>query len=321
MSNSEATASTPGNEIVVTRLLDAPRDLAFRAWTDPDCISLWWGPDGFRTTTEHMDVRPGGSWVFTMHGPDGTDYLNRIIYDEVVRPERITYRQSGDGETRDIKFRSTVTFDDEAGKTRITLRMVFETPRERDHVIENFGAVEGGKQTVTRLNDYLARQRREMQVFTPTEKQIRLERLLDAPRELVFEVWTKPEHIRKWWGCAVSELVVCEIDFRPGGKWRYVMRDDKGTEYPFKGEFFEIDPPGRIVSTQVYDVPPIDQNVAHIVTTFEEIAGKTLIVELMTMDTREARDGMLNSGMTDGAATAYRRLEELVLELKAERAK
>ena len=82
---------TAGREIVITRLIAAPPELVFDAWTDPKQIGRWWGPNGFTTTTHSMDVRPGGVWRFVMHGPDGRDYQNKIVYREVKRPERLVY--------------------------------------------------------------------------------------------------------------------------------------------------------------------------------------------------------------------------------------
>jgi uncharacterized protein YndB with AHSA1/START domain len=146
---------TSDREIVVTRVFDAPRELVFEAWTDPEQVVQWWGPFGFTTTIHEMDVRAGGVWRFVMHGPDGTDYDNHVVFDEVVKPERLVYRHGG-GEENDIKeFHVTVNFDeDDGGKTRLTLRLVAESPAERDRMVE-FGALEGGKQTLERLAEYL----------------------------------------------------------------------------------------------------------------------------------------------------------------------
>jgi uncharacterized protein YndB with AHSA1/START domain len=154
-SNSEATA-TSGREIVVSREFDAPRELVFEAWTDPEQLVQWWGPHGFTTTNHEMDVSPGGVWRFVMHGPDGTEYGNRVEFIEVAPPERLVYSHGPDGASEGPSFRVTVTFDDEDGKTRLTLRLVFASPAERDGAVE-FGALEGGKQTLERLADYLAK--------------------------------------------------------------------------------------------------------------------------------------------------------------------
>lgn len=148
--------STADREIVVCRVFDAPRELVFDAWTDVKHISNWWGPRGFTTTTHASDPRPGGLWRFTMHGPDGVDYPNLITWVEFQRPERLTYRHTGEGETADTKFDATVTFVDRGGQTEVTLRLLFATADERNHVADKYGAVEGGRETLQRLAEHLA---------------------------------------------------------------------------------------------------------------------------------------------------------------------
>lgn len=151
-------SSTADREIYASRLFDAPRERVFQLWTDPQHVGKWWGPRGFTTTTHAMDVRPGGEWRYTMHGPDGTDYKNRIVYLEVVPPERLVYKHSGEDESDPVKFHVTVTFAVERGKTRLDMRMVFDTPEERTLVVEKYGAVEGLNQTLSRLEELLAKE-------------------------------------------------------------------------------------------------------------------------------------------------------------------
>lgn len=144
------TESTANREIVVTRLFDAPRDLVFQMWTDPKHIVQWWGPKGFTSTIYEMDVKPGGVWRFVMHGPDGVDYQNKVVYLEIVRPERIVYSHvSGP------QFQMTVTLSEDGDKTMLTAQMLFESASLRDRVVKEFGAVEGLKQTLGRLQEYL----------------------------------------------------------------------------------------------------------------------------------------------------------------------
>jgi uncharacterized protein YndB with AHSA1/START domain len=144
--------NTTDREIVATRVFDAPRELMFKMWTEPEHIAQWWGPRGFTTTIYEMDVRPQGVWRFVMHGPDGADYQNKIVYLEIEGPERIVYDHvSGP------RFQSTATFEDLGGKTRLTVRMVFESAELRDKVARDFGAVEGLNQTLERLGERLAK--------------------------------------------------------------------------------------------------------------------------------------------------------------------
>lgn len=150
-------ADEAARSIVTTRVYDAPRELVFAAWSDPDRIAQWWGPNGFTTTTSEFDMRPGGVWRFVMHGPDGRDYQNRVTYEEIVRPERLVYRHGGGEEDLEpVEFRNTVTFEDLGGRTRLTMRAVFPSAAERDRVAREYGAVEGGEQTLARLAEYLA---------------------------------------------------------------------------------------------------------------------------------------------------------------------
>jgi len=142
--------------MVVSRVLDAPRELVWTAWTDPKHITHWWGPNGFSTTTSTYELRAGGIWRFVMHGPDGRDYQNRITFDEIVRPERIVYHHDGADDVEPVQFRTTVTFEELGGKTRLTMRAQFPSAAARDRVIREYGADEGMVQTLSRLADFLA---------------------------------------------------------------------------------------------------------------------------------------------------------------------
>jgi uncharacterized protein YndB with AHSA1/START domain len=141
--------------IVGTRVFDAPRELVWKAWTDPKHLAQWWGPNGFTTTTSAFDMREGGVWRFVMHGPDGRDYQNRVTFDEIVKPERIVYRHDGAEDVEPVQFTQTVTFEDLGGKTKITWRGVFPSAAERDRVIKEYGADKGLVQTLARLAEYL----------------------------------------------------------------------------------------------------------------------------------------------------------------------
>ena len=154
MTQSSQIAAPAEREIVIRRVFDAPRAQVFEAWTDPKRIAQWWGPRGFTTTIDEMDVRPGGTWRFVMHGPDGVDYPNRVVYDEIVRPERLVHMHGSDKEDEPGQFQVTVTFAEQSGKTTLTLRMLFQSAAERDKNVE-FGVIEGGNQTLERLAEHL----------------------------------------------------------------------------------------------------------------------------------------------------------------------
>jgi uncharacterized protein YndB with AHSA1/START domain len=152
------TESLTAREIVITRVFDAPREVIWNAWTDPKQVVRWWGPRGFTATIHEMDVRPGGVWKQTMHGPDGTDYPSHVVFFEVVKPERIVYSMVG-GRKGDPshQFEATWTFAAQDDKTRLTLRMLFPSAEIREHVAEVYGVIEGGNQTLDRLGEHLAK--------------------------------------------------------------------------------------------------------------------------------------------------------------------
>src|SRR5713101_8242613 len=149
---------TSDREIVITRVFNAPRELVFEAMANPKQVVQWWGPRGFTTTIHEMDVRPGGVWRHTMHGPDGTDYPNKSVFIEIVKPERIVYSHGG-GKKGDpgARFHATWTFEAQGGKTKLTLRMVFPSAEARDQVVKQYNAIEGGNQTLARLAEHLAK--------------------------------------------------------------------------------------------------------------------------------------------------------------------
>jgi len=136
-------------EELAARVLDAPRELVFRAWTDPDHLAKWWGPKGFTNTFQEFDLRPGGVWRFVMHGPDGVDYKNKSVFVEVVKPERIVFHHvSGP------RFQVTATFAGQAGKTMLTFHMLFDTAAECAKV--KGYAAEANEQNFDRLEAQLA---------------------------------------------------------------------------------------------------------------------------------------------------------------------
>jgi len=241
-----AITNTADWEIVVTRVFDAPREVVWNAWTDPEQVVEWWGPKGFTTTIHEMDVRPGGVWRRTMHGPDGTDYANKSVFIEVVKPERIVYSHDG-GKKGDpgAQFQATWTFEAQGDQTRLTLRMVFPSAAARQQVVKTYGAIEGGKQTLERLAGHLAKV--DSSVTAPPERAFLISRVFNAPRELVFKAWTDATDLKHWWGPQGFTWVSGKIDLRPGGFFHYCMRSPDGHEMWGKFAYWEIAAPERLV--------------------------------------------------------------------------
>jgi uncharacterized protein YndB with AHSA1/START domain len=141
-------------EIVVSRLIDGPPRLVFEAYSEVRHLSRWFGPDGFSTTTQSFDFRPGGTWVFTMHGPDGTEYPNHVEYREIFPHDRIVMLH-GSRESDPKAFTSTITFTERDGGCEVTLLSVFNTKEQRDEVVERYHAIEGAEQTLARLGAHI----------------------------------------------------------------------------------------------------------------------------------------------------------------------
>jgi uncharacterized protein YndB with AHSA1/START domain len=154
------------------------------------------------------------------------------------------------------------------------------------------------------------------QMSTPSDREVQLTRLFDAPRALVFEALTKPEHIRRWWGILSDKhsVPVCEMDARPGGKWRFVGRGPEGDYPAFYGECREVVPPERIVYTEIFEGFPTEESLVTAVLAEEN--GRTRLTVTSTFSSIDVRDMVINTGMAGGAATSYDRLEDLVGELQ-----
>jgi uncharacterized protein YndB with AHSA1/START domain len=154
-------------------------------------------------------------------------------------------------------------------------------------------------------------------VTLPSDQEILITREFDAPRHLVYKAWTTPELVRRWWSGHQGEMTTCEIDLRVGGRWRYVMVADGGFEVAFHGEYREIVPEQRIVTTQVYELPgaPEGEGVLNIVT-FTETAGRTTLTLLVQAASKEERDAILDSGMEVGMQQQLDLLEQLAVSLR-----
>jgi uncharacterized protein YndB with AHSA1/START domain len=275
MTSNEAVDTTVDREITATRVFRAPRALVWRMWTEREHIARWYGPRGFTLTTRVMDVRPGGRWAFVMHGPDGRDYENEIVYVELVEPERIVYDH-----VSKPSFRTTATLVAQGDETRMTMRMVFATAELRDWTIENHKADVGLGETLGRLGDELARA-----LADDAAPAMVMTRVFDAPRRLVFEAFVKREHLVRWWGPRGFSLPVCDVDPRPGGALRMCMRGPDGQDYWMRGSYREIAPPERLVFASFIH----DDESQEIVTTltFAEQDGKTTLTLRQTVPRAE----------------------------------
>lgn len=230
-----------GREHVVTRLVNAPRDLVFQAWTEPKHLQAWWGPDGFTTTSSKVEIKEGGEWIFIMHGPDGRGYGNKIVYREIRKPERIAYDHVGLGKDDEVNFKTVVTFHTQGDKTLVTMRGIFPSAEVLKQLVKERHADEGGNQTMDRMVAHVA----SMAHGSPKHRLV-ITRILNAPREKVFDAFVNEKTLAKWWGPDGFTNPVCKADARPGGKIYIEMTGPDGTKYPMEGSFKEVARPERL---------------------------------------------------------------------------
>lgn len=231
--------STSDRELVTTRLIRAPRSLVWKVWTDPEHLAQWWGPKGFSNTFDCFELRPGGEWRFVMHGPDGTDYKNRIVFEEIVPEERLVFDH-----TSGPRFKITATFVERGDQTEVTFRGVFQSAAEFD-AAKGF-AVEGNRETFDRMEDLVA---------LLNEPAFTLRRTFNAPRKLVWKAYTEAERLAQWWGPKGFELKVIKLDLRPGGLFHYAMTAPNGHQMWGKFIYRDLVAPQRMVFVVSFSDP------------------------------------------------------------------
>lgn len=237
-----STKSSP-NEIKITRVYDAPVEAVWDAWTDVEQVAQWWGPRGFTITTHSKDLRPGGHWDYTMHGPDGKDWPNVTKYFEVEEHAKLVYDHGG-SKDRPAMFRVTVLFNKLShNRTKMDMTMTLpsaEALEETKKIIKHAG----GNSTWDRLAEYLEKGASGKEKFV-------INRSFAVPLETMFEVWTDPEHFQQWLPPTGFTMEFKRADIRPGGETFYVMTNGTITMYG-KAHYLKIEKPHRLVYTQQF---------------------------------------------------------------------
>lgn len=243
MAEKKPTAKNKPNELYIERIYNAPVKTVWEAWTDPAQAAKWWGPRGFTLTSHSKELRPGGQWKYTMHGPDGKDWPNIATYHEVEKHSRLVY-DHGATETTPPLFRVTVTFEEIKGKTR--MEMIMALPDEESaKQTKKFIKQAGGNGTWDRLAEYLGKE-------TENKEKFFINRTFDAPIEKMFEVWTNPDHLAKWVPPTGFQMEYIEADIREGGNSFYLMFNDSGLRMYGQANYLKIEKPHRIVYTQQF---------------------------------------------------------------------
>ncbi len=236
-------ATNKTNVISLTRVYDAPLQSVWDAWTIPSEVAQWWGPRGFTLTTHSHDLRTGGHWHYTMHGPDGVDYENTTQYIEVEPLQRMIYDHGGHKD-RPPLFRVTALFTERGGRTQLDMSMAFDTP-EIAAEMRGFIRKAGGEATWDRLAEYLAKR------DTGTE-QFFISRTFDAAIERVYEMWTDPDHLAQWLPPTGATMRFLRVEPRIGGVSFYSMTPAKGAAIYGRLTYLSLEPPSRIVYTQQF---------------------------------------------------------------------
>lgn len=230
------------NEIHIQRLYDAPVQAVWDAWTDPAQVAQWWGPRGFTITTHSKDLRVGGHWRYTMHGPDGTDWPNTTVYHEVEPLAKLVYDHGG-SDDRPPLFRVTVLFREVDGKTLMDMTMALESP-EAAAQTRQFIKAANGNGTWDRLDEFLAKRLADKERFV-------INRTFEAPRDVVFEMWANPDHVCRWLAPAGHTMAYLRADISEGGSSFYKMTGPAMTLHGVI-RYLEIKRPERLVYAQQF---------------------------------------------------------------------
>ena len=309
--------------ITITRVFDAPRDIVWKAWTDPEYYKRWWGPKNFTAPVSKIDLRVGGKYLSCMRGPDGKDYWSTGVYREIVPMERLVVTDSFADEKGNIVPAShygmagefplellvTVTLEDLAGKTKMTVKHEGIPAGMMRELTET-----GWNESFDKLADLIVTKGTKI-VAERGKQEVIVTRIYDAPKNLLFKAHTDPSLIPQWWGPERFTTTIDKMDPKPGGQWRFVQRDNRGT-FAFHGVYHEVSP-DRIVSTFEFEGMPGHVSLDSV--TFEEVGGKTRLVEKTVFQSVEDRDGMMKEGMEEGVYASMDRLADLVEKLKIEK--
>lgn len=305
------------NEIKIIRVYDAPVKTVWEAWTDPKQVAQWWGPRGFTLTHHSKDLRPGGTWNYTMHGPDGVDYPNSTLYHEVEEYSKLVYDHGANDEQPPM-FRVTALFSEKNGKTTLNMTMILPTPEAAEETAK-FIKKANGNSTWDRLAEYLEKQSNGKEKFV-------INRTFDAPIDLIFKMWTDPEHFSKWLAPKGFDMEFIKAEIKPGGSSLFCMKAANDFKMYGRADYLEIEKPYCIVYRQQFCDEnekilrhPMSQTwpetMLTIVTLTEEEPGRirvTINWEPYGKTTEEELDTFIKgrSGMTQGWTGSFDKLEE-----------
>jgi len=308
------------NEIQLTRVYDAPVSVVWDAWVDPKQAAQWWGPRGFTLTTHSKDFRVGGTWDYTMHGPDGTDYPNSTVFLEIEKHKKMVYDHGGTKDTPPM-FRVTVLFTEMDGKTKMEMSMALPTPEAAD-TIRKFIKKASGESCWDRFAEYLGETRSQQHFFI-------INRSFATDIETLFDMWSDPKHVSKWMPPAGFNMEYINVDIKPGGSSFYKMSNGPMTMYG-RAKYLEIVRPSRIVYSQQFCdekgnvsrhpmAPTFPETLLTTIVFTEEYPGQTRVtVKMEPHGTFNAEELAVflkaRTGMTGGWTGSFDKLEEYLVK-------
>lgn len=310
----------------IERLLKTTPETVWALWTTKKGVESWWGPEGFTTKVRKLDLRTGGDFDYEMTAtaPEQVAAMKgmgmpltsvaRNVYTKVVAPRRLAMKTRIDFVPGVAPYE--LSTDLELRAVRGGTKLVFTSSKLHTQEFQEL-ARQGQMSQLDKLARLVGEltppgaSKHRLELTMPSDREVLLTRVFDAPRERVFRAHVDPKAFAEWWGPRDYTTRVDRWDPRPGGAWRAIHRTPDGTEHGFHGVFQEIAPPERIAWTFEYEGAP-----GHVVketVTFDEVrAGKTKLTVRALFDNREDRDGMVASGMEWGARQGYERLDEVL---------
>jgi uncharacterized protein YndB with AHSA1/START domain len=323
MAQTDINAPAGKQEIIVTRTYNAPRELVYKALTDPKLIPEWWGPRYLTTKVDKMELKPGGQWRFIQHDPNGNIHRFRGVYHTAKSPELLIYTMEWDGMPNHVML-NIDRFEERGSMTIYTSRSIFETREDRDGMLQT-GMESGTKEVTERINELLTKliqqgaMKSVMKPLAGNGRSIKITREFNAPREKVWQSWTNPDKYMCWSGPKDFTAPFARIDLRVGGKYLSCMRSPDGKDYWSTGTYKEIVEPNRFVCTDSFAdeygniVPatyygagsdiPLEMEVE---VTLEDIGGKTR----MTLEHRGFPEGEILEETKEGWNQSFDKLAE-----------
>jgi len=308
----------PTKQLVIERVFDAPRERVFDVFTQSEHLQKWWGPKMVGIPVAEFDVRPGGKIFIAERALDGVmNYIAGVVR-EIERPSRVVFAiHFADADRRrvappagtalpatwDDEIVTLVTFSAEGRRTRMTIRTQSGFTAEWGEK-----ARLGWAQSLDKLG-YAAVD--DMTVAPQGEREIVITRSFDAPRALVYQALTNPEHVKNWWGPRQYGAVSANGEFRAGGRYRYAQNGPSG-EVAFSGEIREASPE-RMVYTEEFEAMPGHRAVTTV--TLDERGGRTYLSLRSVYQSKDDRDAVIASGMEWGARLSYLQLDEVIASL------